>query len=131
MVSLPNLPSKKLFCYSDRNAVCLSTVNIINHDLYNYADPTTYSNFILFNDVMKNGRLHATGVETTHAVVNMAAINEELDNPIPVTSISPIVNRFTHFEETGDGRWGKQYGLGSYNAGIVMANLLESFRNEL
>ena len=127
MVKLPNKPAKKLECIADPNNTSLGVVNIINYGRYPVADEATSDAFDKYNMDEKSGRLKPVGIETTHAVVRMAA---NLQHNIPVLFVSPIVDRFLCFKEDVVEDWGEQNLKGSYNAGVVVANMLECFRNE-
>lgn len=127
MVELPNHPAKKLECIANRNDISLGVVNITNYKCYPVADRATADEFDNFN---KDKKLNPVGIETTHAVVRMAAEKNKQRATIPVLFVSPIVDRYLCFDIDVDGNWGKQNRLGSFNAGVVVANMLECFRNE-
>ena len=123
---MPYYSANKLSCITNPNYVSLGVINITNYACYSVADPKTYEEFKeKFQKDEKYKSLIPEGLETTHAVVKMAAGN------IPVLFVSPIVDRYEHFNDDVDGKWGNQNRTGSYNAGVVVANMLEYFRNEL
>ena len=128
MVKLPNKPAKKLECIADPNNTSLGVVNITNYKRYPFADEATSDAFDKYNMDEKSGRLKPVGIETTHAVVRMAA---NLQHNIPVLFVSPIVDRYLCFKkDVDDDNWGEQNHKGSYNAGVVVANMLECFRDK-
>lgn len=127
-------PTKKLACISNPNYVSLGVVNITNYTRYKKADPETYKEYIEDfvdkekKDDKKFKELIPEGLETTHAVVKMAALEK---GNIPVLFVSPIVDRYERFDDDVDGKWGEQNRRSSFNAGVAVANMLEYFRNEL
>ncbi len=122
MKPLSNYPAEKLFCDANPNYASLGVVNIVNYENYKIADPATYNEFKSNKKYMS---LIPEGLETTHSVVKMASAD------IPVLFISPIVDRYHKFDVDVDDKWGNQNRLGSYNAGVVVANILELFRNKI
>ena len=122
-------PTKKFSCITNPNYVSLGVVNITNYARYKIADPKTYEEFINFKKSdEKHKNLISEGLETTHFVVKMAALEK---GNIPVLFVSPIVDRYERFDDDVDGKWGEQNRISSFNAGVAVANMLEYFRNEL
>ena len=50
---------------------------------------------------------------------------------IPVLFVSPIVDRYESFDIDVDGKWGQQNAMSSYNAGVVVANMLELLKDKI
>lgn len=129
MHSVKNAPAENLFCDANPNNISLGVINITNYNNYKEADPATHDEFKKF----VGSSLIPEGLETTHAVVEMATqiIGTKYHKKMPVLFVSPIVDRYRQFDFDVDGNWGEQNRLGSYNAGVVVANMLELIRNDL
>ena len=69
-------------------------------------------------------------METTLIVVKMAE-DAVMGDWTPVLFVTPIVDRYRHFNDDVDDKWGNQNLTCSYNAGVVVANILENVINEL
>ena len=128
MRAVKNYSANTLSCITDPKYVSLGVVNITNYACYKDADPATYEDFI--NAAEYKG-LIPEGLETTHTVVKKAAKEAVTGKDIPVLFVSPIVDRYERFDDDVDGKWGEQNRSSSFNAGVVVANMLEYFRNEL
>lgn len=126
MIALPNRPASKLECIANLEDTSLGVVNITNYERYPDADKATSDAFDKYNMEIKSGRLNPVGLETTHAVVKKAVKGLM----IPVLFVSPIVDRYLCFNSDVVGNWGEQNRKGSYNAGVVVANMLECFRDK-
>ena len=114
-------PAARLTVFANKEFVSLGVINVMNYACYKKADPASYSEFI---------NTHSTkdvpvSLETTHAIVKMAAGQK------PVLFVSPIVDRYESFDNDVDGMWGNQNAIGSYNAGTVVANMLELLKDKL
>lgn len=120
MQPLPNARADELFCIASDDFISLGVINIVNYERYKIADRYVYETFK--NDPEYKEYM-PIGLETTHAVVKMIAPK------IPVLFVSPIVDRYLNFDVDVDGKWGNQNRVGSSNAGVVVANMLEEFRN--
>lgn len=115
MMKVPNRPAKELFVDADEKNACLGVINVIDYTKYEKADEATYKLFkesSPYNDI-------PVGLETTHAVVKIVA---DENNKIPVLFVSPITDRYKKFGQDVDD---KQNHDCSYNAGVVVANLME------
>ena len=126
MIALPNRPASKLECIANLEDTSLGVVNITNYERYPDADKATSDAFDKYNTERKSGRLNPVGLETTHAVVKKAVKGLM----IPVLFVSPIVDRYLCFKKDVDDNWGEQNHKGSYNAGVVVANMLQCFRDK-
>ena len=123
MIQLPNYPAEKLFCNADSQNMSLGVINITKYENYEVADPAVY---LGFKDSEYNTYI-PEGLETTHAVVKLAA-SEIFGDEFPVLFVSPIVDRYTKFNiDVTD----QQNHDGSFNAGVVVANMLENIRDYL
>jgi hypothetical protein len=120
MESVPQNPARKLTVFADNEYVSLGIINVMNYSCYEKADPETYNEFI--KDHSSEGK--PICLETTHAVVKMAAGERR------VLFVSPIVDRYNQFKNDVDNTWGNQNAIGSYNAGIVVANMLEVLKDK-
>lgn len=127
MQSLPNYPAETLFCDANPNNISLGVINVTNYTCYSKADLETYSEY----NKRINRLYKPVGLETTHAVVKMALEAHDKTKGIPVLFVSPVVDRYLKFDVDVDDKWGNQNRLGSYNAGVVVANMLELINNEL
>lgn len=114
-------PAAKLTVFADKEYVSLGIINVMNYACYEKADPETYNEFI--KDHSSEGK--PICLETTHAVVKMAAGERR------VLFVSPIVDRYNQFKNDVDNTWGNQNAIGSYNAGTVVANMLELLKDKL
>ena len=121
----PNTPNDNPFVCGSYDFVSLGIINVMNYSGYETADPKTYDEYI---DKGKIGK--PVCLETTHAVVKMAEF-AVLEHKTPVLFVSPIVDRFKHFGDDVDGKWGGQNLTSSYNAGVVVANMMEYVINNL
>lgn len=118
MIKVSNMPAKELFVDANEKNTSLGVVNVVNYSKYNEADNKTYEQF---KDPAPYNVIPIC-LETTHAVVKMAA------GDIPVLFVSPITDRYLKFEEDVKGDQNKDC---SYNAGVVVANLLDFIYNKL
>ncbi len=128
MRPVKNYSANTLSCITDYKYVSLGVVNITNYACYKDADPATYKEFkgkSEYKDYIPEG------LETTHTVVKKAAKEAIAEKDIPVLFVSPIVDRYERFDDDVDGKWGEQNRKSSFNAGVVVVNMLEYFRNEL
>ncbi|WP_295680666.1 hypothetical protein [uncultured Fibrobacter sp.] len=121
MEAVPHHPANKLTIFANTEYVSLGIINVMDYSCYEKADPETYNEFK--NNYSSEGE--PVCLETTHAVVKMAA------GQIPVLFVSPIVDRYNQFKHDVDNTWGNQNAIGSYNAGIVVANMLEILKDKL
>ena len=119
MLQVPNYPAEKTTVYADEKYVSLGVINVMNYDRYGDADKATYDEF----RSMATEDQQPIGLETTHAVVRMAA--EATPDPIPVLFVSPIVDRYKCFNEDVGKSWDEQNFISSYNSAIAVTNLLE------
>ena len=122
MKSVHNNPAKKLLVDVNVNNVSLGVINVIDYSKYGDADKATYESF---KKLSHQKDIHSC-LETTHAVVKMAV--ERYNKNIPVLFVSPITDRYLKFEEDVKGDQNKDC---SYNAGVVVANLLDFIYNKL
>ena len=122
MISLPNYPAEELFCNANSDNVSLGVINMTDYDSYKDADEATY---VEFKKHIYEKHI-PVGLETTHAVVKMALEANDETKEIPVLFVSPIVDRYCHFK---DDVKGTQNHDGSYNAGVVVANMLVNIRD--
>lgn len=120
MEAVPHHSAYKLTVFADDKFVSLGIINVMDYSCYEIADPETYIEFK--NNYSSEGE--PVCLETTHAVVKMAAGERK------VLFVSPIVDRYTKFGEDVDDKWGSQNAIGSYNAGIVVANMLEILKDK-
>ena len=121
MELVPNKPFKFPRIFADEQNVSLGVVNIIDYYLYKKGDPATYEEF---NASKRDGV--PVGLETTHAVVKKAVHDYFAPNrDVPVLFVSPMVDRYLCFDEDVEDRWGAQNKMASYNAGVVVINMLE------
>ena len=115
MMKVQNKPAEELYVDADEKNACLGVINVIDYKKYENADEATYKMFketSPYNDI-------PAGLETTHAVVKIVA---DENNKIPVLFVSPITDRYKKFVPDVDD---KQNHDCSYNAGVVVANLME------
>ena len=115
MMKVQNRPAEGLSVYADEKNACLGVINVMDYGIYGKADEATYKMFketSPYNDI-------PVGLETTHAVVKIVA---DKNNKIPVLFVSPITDRYLKFEEDVQGNQNHDC---SFNAGVVVANLLE------
>ena len=118
MIKVSNMPAKELFVDANEKNTSLGVINVVHYDKYKDADEKTYEQFkdpTPYNDI-------PVCLETTHAVVKMAAGDK------PVLFVSPITDRYLKFEDDVKGNQNKEC---SYNAGVVVENLLEFISNKL
>ncbi|MBR3461133.1 MAG: hypothetical protein IKH20_00490 [Clostridiales bacterium] len=125
MKTTPRTPNPKPFVCADKDIVSLGVVNVVNYSAYGDADPTTYKEYIAKGQVGL-----PVCLETTHVVVKMAE-DAVMGDRTPVLFVTPIVDRYEHFNDDVDDKWGHQNLTSSYNAGVVVANILENVINEL
>jgi len=130
----PLNPAEKTCHIYDENSACIGVVNVMDYSRYKYADKSAYDMFL--KQRLENITYGSPiGIETTHGVV-VKALKEtcsELklkdkrnrDKNIPVNFISPIVDRYLHFDEDVDGMYGKQNFVCSYNGGVVTGHILK------
>lgn len=123
MTQMPNNPAKDLFVDANPGNFSLGVINVTEHKDYEEADPRAYEAYMK----LTGGSLTPVSLETTHAVVKMAA------GTIPVIFVSPTVDRYHRFaEDVGlDSNWGSQNRIGSFNAGVVVGNILEHLADKL
>ena len=114
-------PADKLTVYANKEYVSLGVINVMDYACYKNADPESYNEFIK----TYSSENVPVSLETTHAIVKMAAWQK------PVLFVSPIVDRYENFDNDVDGMWGNQNAIGSYNAGTVVANMLELLKDKL
>ena len=123
MDEVPNAPAGKTTVYAENGAryTSLGVINVMNYDKYVDADAATFEEF-----AKQTSDGAAVCLETTHAVVKMAA--EAIKGKgFPVLFISPVVDRYKSFDSDVDGKWGVQNAVASYNAGVVVANMLDLY----
>jgi len=118
--------ASELKCYANSNFASVGVVNVIDYSCYSKADEDAYAAF--------RERSYArydmpVGIETTHGVVVKAlhSVIDDMDlkKEIPVTFISPIVDRYLKFDEDVDGKYGKQNYICSYNGGVATGHILK------
>lgn len=126
MKTAPRVPNPNPFVYVDTDIISLGVVNVVNYSAYSDADPKTYDEY---KDNKKYNEIPVC-LETTHVVVKMAE-DAVMGDRTPVLFVSPIVDRYRHFNDDVDDKWGNQNLTCSYNAGVVVANILENVINEL
>lgn len=122
MEKVPNAPTDTLSVNANEKNISLGVINVEHHDEYAKADKKTYDDFVEANPYKDDVPVC---IETTHAVVKMAA--EDRFN-IPVLFVSPITDRYLKFKEDVNDEQNK---VCSYNAGVVMANLLDFISSKL
>ena len=126
MKDAPHRPATgkgKARCIADKENVSLGVINVMDYSRYIDADPTVYQAYCeLENKIGKPATL-----ETTHAIVKMAA------GTVPVTFVSPVVDRYKKFaEDVGiDGDSHKQDIDCSYNSGVVVPIMLKRIYDKL
>lgn len=126
MKDAPNRPATgkdKTRCIADKENVSLGVINVMDYSRYIDADPTVYQAYCeLENKIGKPATL-----ETTHAIVKMAA------GTVPVTFVSPVVDRYKKFaEDVGiDGNDHTQDKECSHNSGIVVPIMLKHLYKSL
>lgn len=125
MERVPNKPADNLFVDANEKNTSLGVINVVHYDKYEEADKRTYDDFIGVNSF--NNDVIPVGIETTHAVVRMVA---DENNNIPVLFVSPITDRYLKFAEDVDDQ-NRQNEASSYNAGVVVANLLDFIADKL
>ena len=123
MERVPNKPADNMFVDANEKNTSLGVINVVHYDKYEEADKRTYDDFIGVNSFVNDSI--PVGIETTHAVVKMAA---DENYKIPVLFVSPITDRYLRFN---DDVKGKQNYYCSYNAGVVVANLLDFIADKL
>ncbi|MCR5087763.1 MAG: hypothetical protein K6B39_10245 [Lachnospiraceae bacterium] len=129
MEPMRNSSAGELAAYADsRNqSVSLGVINVMDYSKYEDADPATYEEF-----TKRGGMDVPIGLETTHAVVKLAADDIfGAEKQFPVLFVSPIVDRYKSFGTDVDDKWGLQNAIGSFNAGVVTANMLDKFPDVL
>ena len=118
---VPNKKADSMFVDADEKNASLGVINVIDYLKYEEADEATYEKFKKTSPY----NYIPVGLETTHAVVKMAA---DENYKIPVLFVSPITDRYLRFN---DDVKGKQNYYCSYNAGVVVANLLDFIAGKL
>lgn len=126
MKDAPHRPATgegKARCIADKENVSLGVINVMDYSRYIDADPTVYQAYCeLENKIGKPATL-----ETTHAIVKMAA------GTVPVTFVSPVVDRYKKFaEDVGiDGNDHTQDKECSHNSGVVVPIMLKHIYDKL
>ena len=123
MMPVPNYPAPDLTVYSEDDYVSLGVINVMHYDCYPKADAATYSDFL-----SSSYGGYPVGLETTHAMVKMAA---EATNQAPVLFVSPIVDRYEKFNDDVGKSWDEQNFISSYNSAIVVSNMLQLIKDKL
>lgn len=108
-----------LCCAALREFTSIGVINIVDYDAYVEADPAAYEAF-----KKENPDLVAASIETTHGIVKMSAAEAAGGKHLyPVLFVSPITDRYLHFDDDVDGA--QNYTAG-YNAGIAVGVLMEN-----
>ena len=121
MLQVPNHPAAQTTVYADEKYVSLGVINVMNYDCYGKADAATYEEF----NPSGHDKLLPIGLETTHAVVRMAAEEIPDHDTVPVLFVSPIVDRYECFNEDVGKSWDEQNFISSYNSAIAVSNMLQ------
>lgn len=108
----PHSPANPMQILCDPNYISVAAINVVNYKAYEKADPAAYHACI-----EEHGDKYPATIETTHGIVRMAA------NGKPTLFVSPITDRYKHFNEDVDPA-GKQNTAASYNAGVTVALFL-------
>lgn len=111
-----------LKCIAAETNLCIGVVNVTNYLKYVVADPYAYT-ACLTNKAISAGAF-IEGIETTHGVV-AKAVCDTIGKDVPVMFISPITDRYEHFDADVDGTSGMQNREVSFNGGVVTAHILE------
>ena len=108
-----------LCCAASREFTSIGVINIVHYDAYAKADPAAYEAF-----KKENPDLVAASIETTHGIVKMSAAEAAGGkHRYPVLFVSPITDRYLHFDDDVDEA--QNYTAG-YNAGIAVGVLMEN-----
>ena len=110
-----------LRCIAVETNLCVGVVNVTNYLSYAKADPYAYEMCLSITNISNGAFIE--GIETTHGVV-AKAVYDTLGANIPVMFISPITDRYEHFDADVDGTKGAQNREVSFNGGVVTAHIL-------
>ena len=110
-------PADGMLCRGDERFVSVGVVNVTNYKAYPIADKAAYEY------VKDKYPGIPVCIETTHGIVNMSVKNAFPTNTPPVLFVSPITDRYLHFNDDV-GTDGLQNYIAGYNAGIAVGELL-------
>lgn len=111
-----------MYCIADKTFVSIGVVNIVDYAGYSQGDPAAVNDYNL-NYAAKTGCIPAS-IETTHGIVKMAVNKAMPGMYIPTLFVSPITDRYEHFDDDVD-KNGVQNYVTAFNAGIVVAELIK------
>ncbi len=111
-----NAGTTDFLCVADSRYASVGVVNISNYKLYEEADPAAYKAFGPY----KQQGLIPVCIETTHGIVKMCS------GDIPTLFVSPITDRYCHFD---DDVVPVQNYIAGFNAGIAVGEMLIALDN--
>lgn len=106
----PKSPARPAQILCDANYISVAAINVVNYEAYADADPAAYKAC-----VAEHGEKFPATIETTHGIVRMCA------GTTPTLFVSPITDRYTHFDEDVNEA---QNNTAGYNAGVTVAMFL-------
>lgn len=111
-----NSPAEQLFCEGNNGYTSVGVVNVTNYKAYSVADKAAF-------EFCVNSYPICVCIETTHGIINMSVKSAFKKDTPPVLFVSPITDRYLHFDEDV-GTSGLQNYIAGYNAGIAVGELL-------
>lgn len=112
-------PADMVLCEGNEKFVSIGVVNVTDYKAYPVADKAAYAGFTDGFPVC---------IETTHGVVNMSVRSAFPTNTPPVLFVSPITDRYLHFNDDV-GTDGLQNYIAGFNAGVAVGELLLELDN--
>ena len=115
-----NARASQLYFSASVDYWSVGVVNIMNYSAYAKGDPAAYEackaaiNYPI--DVPAT-------IETTHGIVSMAVNKERTGELVPVIFVSPITDRYEHFDDDVD-KAGVQNYIAGFNSGIAVGEIL-------
>lgn len=110
-----NAPAPEMFFRAAKDFASVGVVNIVHYENYPTADKNSLEDF-------RNSKCYGcpASLETTHGIVSMAA-NSNKGKHVPVIFVSPITDRYLHFDDDVDDT---QNYIAAFNAGIAVGEIL-------